>query len=112
MSEQHAYCVQEKAPRCVSPKGSEARPVGRKTDGTLDQVPAYPREMVKQAVQLSASALIMLHNHSSCDPRPGQSDMDMTGAIRDAADVLALAVHHHLITDKTRESSFCSEGYL
>lgn len=81
-------------------------------DGTVDHVPVYPREVVKRALELNASALILVHNHPSGDPSPSQADVDMTYAVRDAAQVLGLVVHDHLIIGKARELSFRSEGYL
>jgi DNA repair protein RadC len=81
-------------------------------DGTVDHVPVYPREVVKRALELNASALILVHNHPSGDPTPSQADIDMTYAIRDAAQVLGLVIHDHLIIGKARELSFRSEGYL
>lgn len=81
-------------------------------DGTVDHVPVYPREVVKRALELNASAVILVHNHPSGDPSPSQADIDMTYAIRDAAEVLGLVVHDHLIIGKARELSFRSEGYL
>ena len=80
--------------------------------GTVDHVPVYPREVVKRALELNASALILVHNHPSGDPTPSQADIAMTQAVRDAAEVLGLALHDHLIVGKGREISFRSEGYL
>jgi len=81
-------------------------------EGTVDHVPVYPREVVKRALELNASALILVHNHPSGDPTPSRSDIDMTYAIRDAAEVLGLVLHDHLVIGKARELSFRSEGYL
>lgn len=81
-------------------------------DGTVDHVPVYPREVVKRALELNASALILVHNHPSGDPSPSQSDIDMTYAIRAAAEVLGLVIHDHLIVGKARQLSFRAEGYL
>jgi DNA repair protein RadC len=81
-------------------------------DGTVDHVPVYPREVVKRALELNASALILVHNHPSGDPSPSRADIDMTNAIRDAAEVLGLVIHDHLIIGKARQVSFRSEGYL
>jgi DNA repair protein RadC len=67
---------------------------------------------VKRALELNASALILVHNHPSGDPAPSRADIDMTYAIRDAAEVLGLVVHDHLIVGKARQLSFRSEGYL
>jgi DNA repair protein RadC len=81
-------------------------------NGTVDHVPVYPREVVKRALELNATAMILVHNHPSGDPTPSQSDMDMTAAIRDAADVFGIAIHDHLVIGKARELSFRAEGYL
>lgn len=81
-------------------------------DGTVDHVPVYPREVVKRALELNASAMILVHNHPSGDPTPSQADIDMTYAIRDAAEVLGLVVHDHLVIGAARELSFRAEGYL
>ena len=80
--------------------------------GTVDHVPVYPREVVKRALELNASALILVHNHPSGDPTPSQSDIAMTGQIQDAATVLGLTLHDHLIVGKERELSFRAERYL
>jgi len=80
--------------------------------GTVDHVPVYPREVVKRALELNASALILVHNHPSGDPTPSEADIDMTYRIRDAAEALGLVVHDHLVIGKSRQISFRSEGYL
>ena len=80
--------------------------------GTVDHVPVYPREVVKRALELNASALILVHNHPSGDPTPSQSDITMTRQVQDAATVLGITVHDHLIVGKGREISFRAEGYL
>lgn len=80
--------------------------------GTVDHVPVYPREVVKRALELNASALIVVHNHPSGDPTPSDSDVQMTYRIRDAAEALGLVLHDHLIVGKSCEISFRSEGYL
>jgi DNA repair protein RadC len=80
--------------------------------GTVDHVPVYPREVVKRALELNASALILVHNHPSGDPTPSQADLDMTAQIQDAAQVLGLILHDHLIVGKSRELSFRAQGYL
>lgn len=81
-------------------------------EGTVDHVPVYPREVVKRALELSASALILVHNHPSGDPTPSEADLTMTYAIRDAAEVLGIVLHDHLVVGKGRELSFRSEGLL
>jgi DNA repair protein RadC len=81
-------------------------------EGTVDHVPVYPREIVKRALELNASALILVHNHPSGDPTPSRSDIDMTYEIQNAASLLGIALHDHLVVGKARELSFRSEGYL
>ena len=80
--------------------------------GTVDHVPGYPREVAKRALELNASALILVHNHPSGDPTPSQADIDMTQQIFAACSALGLTLHDHLIIGKSRELSFRSEGYL
>ena len=80
--------------------------------GTVDHVPVYPREVVKRALELNASALILVHNHPSGDPTPSQADIDMTDQIRMAADVMGITLHDHLVIGKSRELSFRAEGLL
>ncbi|MEO0402050.1 MAG: DNA repair protein RadC [Pseudomonadota bacterium] len=80
--------------------------------GTVDHVPVYPREVAKRALELNASAMILVHNHPSGDPTPSQSDIDMTAQMDMACGALGLTLHDHLIVGKSRELSFKSEGYL
>jgi DNA repair protein RadC len=80
--------------------------------GTVDHVPVYPREVVKRALELNASALILVHNHPSGDPTPSDADLAMTQQIQDAATVLGIVLHDHLVIGKSREVSFRAQGYL
>ncbi|WP_339113954.1 DNA repair protein RadC [Thioclava sp. GXIMD2076] len=80
--------------------------------GTVDHVPVYPREVVKRALELNASALILVHNHPSGDPTPSEADISMTDQINRAAGVLGIVLHDHLIIGKSRELSFRAEGFL
>nr|WP_227418791.1 DNA repair protein RadC [Roseitranquillus sediminis] len=80
--------------------------------GTVDHVPVYPREVVKRALELNASALILVHNHPSGDPTPSEADVAMTHRVRDAADALGIVLHDHLIVGKSRELSFRSAGLI
>ena len=80
--------------------------------GTVDHVPVYPREIVKRALELQASALILVHNHPSGDPTPSGEDRTMTQKIAAAADALGIVLHDHLVIGKAREVSFRAEGYL
>jgi DNA repair protein RadC len=80
--------------------------------GTVDHVPVYPREVVKRALELNASALILVHNHPSGDPTPSEADIGMTLQVQDACRTLGITLHDHLIVGKSREISFRSSGYL
>ncbi len=80
--------------------------------GTVDHVPVYPREVVKRALELQASAIILVHNHPSGDPTPSAEDRSMTQKIAAAAGALGIRLHDHLIVGKAREVSFRAEGYL
>lgn len=80
--------------------------------GTVDHVPVYPREVVKRALELEASALILVHNHPSGDPTPSEADIAMTGQIADACSVLGLTLHDHLVIGRSREVSFRAQGLI
>ncbi|HXI88065.1 MAG TPA: DNA repair protein RadC [Parvularculaceae bacterium] len=80
--------------------------------GTVDHTPVYPREVVKRALELGASALILVHNHPSGDPTPSRADIDMTKQVAEAASALGIRVHDHLVIGKSREASFKSLGLL
>lgn len=80
--------------------------------GTVDHVPVYPREVIKRALEINASALILVHNHPSGDPTPSSQDIALTATIRDAGETMGIVVHDHLVIGKTREVSFRSEGLL
>jgi DNA repair protein RadC len=74
--------------------------------GTVDHTPVYPREVVKRALELSATALILVHNHPSGDPTPSHADIQMTQAIIDVAKPLGIAVHDHIVVGKDGHASF------
>ncbi|MEL6509572.1 MAG: DNA repair protein RadC [Pseudomonadota bacterium] len=74
--------------------------------GTVDHVPVYPREVVKRALELNASALILVHNHPSGDPTPSEADIAVTKQIEAAASALDLTLHDHLIIGKSDTLSF------
>ena len=80
--------------------------------GTVDHVPVYPSEVVKRALQLNASALILVHNHPSGDPTPSTADIEMTKQVQRAADALGITLHDHIIIGKSAEVSFRSAGHL
>ena len=73
--------------------------------GTVDHTPVYPREVVKRALELSATAIILVHNHPSGDPTPSQADIDMTKSIVDVAKPFGISVHDHLIVGKDGHAS-------
>src|SRR5690348_17350202 len=73
--------------------------------GTVDHTPVYPREVIKRALELSATALILVHNHPSGDPSPSQADIQMTKAIIDIAAPLGISVHDHIIVGKGGHAS-------
>ena len=80
--------------------------------GTVDHVPVYPREVIKRALELNASALILVHNHPSGDPTPSKADIDMTRQIENAARAVGIVLHDHVIVGKELDTSFRSTGLL
>jgi DNA repair protein RadC len=81
--------------------------------GTVDHTPVYPREVVKRALELSASAVILVHNHPSGDPTPSRADIEMTKEIVRAANAIGLTVHDHLVIGKGgRHTSFKAQRLL
>lgn len=80
--------------------------------GTIDHTPLYPREVVKRALDLNASAIILVHNHPSGDPTPSRADIDITRQVEDAAKAVGIAVHDHLVIGKTGHTSFRAMGLL
>ena len=80
--------------------------------GTVDHTPVYPREIVKRALELSASAIILVHNHPSGDPTPSKADIAMTREVAGAAKALGIAVHDHLVIGRGGHASFKSLGLL
>jgi len=80
--------------------------------GTVDHTPVYPREIVKRALELSASSIILVHNHPSGDPTPSKADIAMTREVVTAARTLGIAVHDHLVIGRAGHASFKSLGLL
>lgn len=80
--------------------------------GTIDHTPVYPREIVKRALDLGASAMILVHNHPSGDPTPSRADIEMTREIQAAAKPLRISVHDHLVIGRSGHASFKSLGLL
>ncbi|HWA17907.1 MAG TPA: DNA repair protein RadC [Devosia sp.] len=73
--------------------------------GTVDHTPVYPREVIKRTLELSATALILVHNHPSGDPSPSSADVQMTRQINDVARPLGITVHDHIIIGKAGHAS-------
>ncbi len=80
--------------------------------GTVDRAPVYPREVIKRALDLSATALILAHNHPSGDPTPSQSDIDMTNKIVTAGKTMGIVVHDHIIIGRNDIVSFKTIGLM
>lgn len=80
--------------------------------GTVNHTPVYPREVMKRALILNASALIVVHNHPSGDPNPSRDDIEMTRQLKAAAEALDLELHDHVIIGHGRHSSFRSLGLI
>ncbi|MEX1034352.1 MAG: DNA repair protein RadC [Sneathiella sp.] len=80
--------------------------------GTVNHTAVYPREVVKRALELGATALILVHNHPSGDVTPSKADIDMTGEIMAAASALGIKIHDHLIVGNRDSASFKSLGLM
>jgi DNA repair protein RadC len=80
--------------------------------GTIDHTPVYPREVVKRALELGATAMILVHNHPSGNPQPSKADIEMTRQIVTAAKNLGIVVHDHVVIGKGQYASFKSLGLL
>ncbi|MBM3601955.1 MAG: JAB domain-containing protein [Alphaproteobacteria bacterium] len=80
--------------------------------GTVDHTPVYPREVAKRALELSASAIIMVHNHPSGDTTPSRADIEMTKEVAKALSALGLTLHDHVIVARSGHTSFKSRGLL
>ncbi|MDZ4054770.1 MAG: DNA repair protein RadC [Phenylobacterium sp.] len=81
-------------------------------EGTVDHAPVYPREVVRRALELSASAMILVHNHPSGDPTPSHADIEMTRKVVNAAEALSLKVHDHLVIGRAGTASFKALGLI
>jgi len=81
-------------------------------EGTVDHAPVYPREVARRALELSASAVILVHNHPSGDPTPSAADIDMTRQVIEAGRTLRIAVHDHLVVGRDGVASFKALGLI
>lgn len=80
--------------------------------GTVNHTPIYPREVVKRALEIGATAIIMVHNHPSGDPTPSSADIEMTREVEDACQSLGIVLHDHIIVTRGETTSFKTEGLL
>lgn len=81
-------------------------------EGTVDHTPVYPREVIKRALELGASAIILAHNHPSGDPTPSRDDIAMTREIVEAGRKLGVTVHDHVVVGRRGHASFKGLGLL
>lgn len=80
--------------------------------GTVDHVPVYPREVAKRALELNASAIILVHNHPSGDPTPSDADIAMTEQVAAACSAIGVTIHDHVVIGKETDASFRALGLL
>lgn len=80
--------------------------------GTVDHTPAYPREIIKLALNIGASAIILVHNHPSGDPSPSRADMQLTDTVAEVAQLMGITLHDHIIIAKSAHYSFRAEGLI
>jgi len=80
--------------------------------GTVDHTPVYPREVVKRALELSATAIILVHNHPSGDPTPSRADIAMTQQVVEVAGALGITLHDHIIVGRDGHASFKGLGLI
>jgi len=80
--------------------------------GTVDHTPVYPREIVRRALELSATALVLVHNHPSGDPSPSPADIRMTQDIVAIARPLGIAIHDHVIVGRQGHASLKGLGHI
>lgn len=80
--------------------------------GTIDHTPVYPREVMQRAMNLSASSIILVHNHPSGDPTPSRADIEMTKQIIETGRQLKIAVHDHIVVGRGKTASFRQLGLI
>ena len=112
------YCALTSADRSsastssISTARTASSPMSSSSTGTVDHVPVYPREVIKRALMLNASALILIHNHPSGDPTPSEADLSMTKEIQKGCKYLGLTLHDHIIVGAGTELSLRALGKL
>lgn len=84
----------------------------KQQEGTIDHTPVYPREVIKRALELHSTAIILVHNHPSGDPTPSRDDIDMTKRIAEAGKQLGVTLHDHLIISKSGQTSLKTLGLM
>ncbi len=84
----------------------------RQQEGTVDHTPVYPREVIKRALELGASAIIMVHNHPSGDPTPSRDDIEMTLEVMEAGKKLGIKLHDHIVIAKSGHTSVKTVGLI
>jgi len=81
-------------------------------EGTVDHTPVYPREVIKRALELGASAIVLVHNHPSGDPTPSLADIEMTKNIIEAGERLNIVIHDHVVVGRKGHFSFRTNGLI
>lgn len=81
-------------------------------EGTIDHTPVYIREVIKRALELGASGLVVVHNHPSGDPTPSRADIKVTRDMQEAAATMGIIVHDHIIIGQNRHTSFRTQGLI
>ena len=81
-------------------------------EGTVDHTPVYPREVVKRALELGATAIILAHNHPSGDAAPSKNDIEITREIKEAGEKLGIVLHDHIVVARNGTTSFKSSGLI
>jgi DNA repair protein RadC len=81
-------------------------------EGTIDQTSVYPREILRRALELGASAIILVHNHPSGDPTPSMADIEITRRIQDTLRPVSIEVHDHIIIARGKHTSFRAQNLM
>src|SRR3546814_753675 len=82
------------------------------SEGTIDQTSVYPREVVKRALEIGASAIIMVHNHPSGDPTPSEADIAITRAVKSAGEAVGIVLHDHIVIARGSHVSLRGTGAI
>ena len=82
------------------------------SDGSIDEAAIHPREVIKRALEIGATALILVHNHPSGSPEPSRADIDITHRIAEAGRLLGVTVHDHVIVGREGHASLRAKGLI